>query len=571
MFNRKASSHCPYEMRFGVTGHRAPKTDNSAARIEVAVRRLLDRVHATLHRKYSLPMAWTIVSPLARGADRIVTGVVLERPDSHLDVVIPFDLEEYRRDFGSQDDLAEFDGLLFRGRNLQVNPLPNVDGDLSVVSKEDRDEGYVRVGESVVDSGEILIAVWDGEPSQGQGGTADVVRYAADRGRVVLWIDAVNPEAPPRVVESVQLDGEALTTVCRPFPERAEDLSSSYCQQGAYCADGGLSVSRFHRALAAQRAWFKQAVKSAGLPVARIMTATGPILNEFVRADVLATGYQRLHLGAVNGILLSAAVGVTAALVQQMFLPGAPWLTLIEIAAMVAVLTCWLCDRRLSWHQKWLHDRYLAERLRTALFTTVARLGREQEQGDPLPFYRGPRHWLNDVVDRLRSDAAESIRELPLSFESLKKFLTNSWIADQKRFHERNAKRQHRNAVVWHRIGVGLFVATLLLAILHYIQTSGQPSASRWTIGHLEIAFLAIILPVWAGTIHAVAAQLELERIAERSGRMSRVLARVAHRMQYVHDGRHLRSVAKETAELMKVENHEWWVLLSFQDVRLQA
>jgi hypothetical protein len=565
------SSHHPYELRLGVTGHRNAKVEHSAERVGAAVRHLLDRVQAVLHRKYSNPIAWTIVSPLARGADRIVARAVLERAEAHLDVVTPFDRDEYRRDFSSPADLAEFDELLARCRHFQENPVPNADGDDTRISREDRDEGYVRVGESVVDSGEILIAVWDGEPRQGKGGTADIVKYAADRGRVVLWIDAVNPEAPPRVVQSVVLDGEELTVHCRAFPERAEELSSGFCQQGAYCVDRGLRTSRFHRSFSHERARFKQALEDSGLPEPEILAATEPILHEYVRADLLAAFYQKVHSAAVNGILYSAAIAVTAALVQLMFFPHTPQLILVEVAAMVAVFFCWVFDRGFKWHQKWLHDRYLAERLRTALFTTVAGIRPDTGVGgNPLPFYRGPRHWLNDIVDDLRSKGVDTL--CPVPFEPLKKFLTTSWLAEQRGFHERNARRRHKSARRRHTLGAVLFGGTLLLAVIHYLHASpSAETAKPWLSGHVWTTFGALLLPVWAGTIHAVTSQLELERIAERSRRMKRVLSRVGHRMQYVHDENHLRNVAEETAELMKVENHEWWVLLSFQDVRLQA
>jgi hypothetical protein len=36
----------------------------------------------------------------------------------------------------------------------------------------------------------VLIALWDGQPSRGKGGTAEIVAYARQRGIPVVWIDA---------------------------------------------------------------------------------------------------------------------------------------------------------------------------------------------------------------------------------------------------------------------------------------------------------------------------------------------------------------------------------------------
>jgi hypothetical protein len=64
---------------------------------------------------------------------------------------------------------------------------------------------------------------------------------------------------------------------------------------------------------------------------------------------------------------------------------------------------------------------------------------------------------------------------------------------------------------------------------------------------------------------------MELERVAERSRRMARALEWLAHRAARVQTPDALAEVLHETAELMLVENHEWWVLLSFQDLRLNV
>jgi hypothetical protein len=37
-------------------------------------------------------------------------------------------------------------------------------------------------GRVVVDRSSVLVAAWDGQPSRGLGGTADVVAYARERG-----------------------------------------------------------------------------------------------------------------------------------------------------------------------------------------------------------------------------------------------------------------------------------------------------------------------------------------------------------------------------------------------------
>jgi hypothetical protein len=51
------------------------------------------------------------------------------------------------------------------------------------------EEAYWAAGQRVVGLAEVLLAVWDGTPSQGVGGTADVVAFAGERGvpTTVVW------------------------------------------------------------------------------------------------------------------------------------------------------------------------------------------------------------------------------------------------------------------------------------------------------------------------------------------------------------------------------------------------
>lgn len=55
--------------------------------------------------------------------------------------------------------------------------------------EEPSDEAYLAAGQEVVDLTDTLLAIWDGQPARGLGGTADVVRYARSVGKrvVVIW------------------------------------------------------------------------------------------------------------------------------------------------------------------------------------------------------------------------------------------------------------------------------------------------------------------------------------------------------------------------------------------------
>lgn len=53
------------------------------------------------------------------------------------------------------------------------------------------EDAYLAAGHRVVDQSDIVLAVWNGRPAKGKGGTADVVGYAIRRGVHLIHI---NPE-----------------------------------------------------------------------------------------------------------------------------------------------------------------------------------------------------------------------------------------------------------------------------------------------------------------------------------------------------------------------------------------
>jgi len=116
---------------------------------------------------------------LAAGADQLVADLVLSRGGS-LDAVIPS--QDYSGSFDSEEALAIFQRLIGRARDVSTLPFP-----------EPTEEAFLAAGLVVVERSDHLLAVWDGEPARGLGGTADVVAYARQRGVPVqvVWPEGV--------------------------------------------------------------------------------------------------------------------------------------------------------------------------------------------------------------------------------------------------------------------------------------------------------------------------------------------------------------------------------------------
>jgi hypothetical protein len=115
------------------------------------------------------------ISSLAEGADQIFAEQVLEARGA-LTAVIPSG--GYAATFQTVAARAMYRNL--RGRATEV---------IELAFPGPSENAYWAAGRQVVCLSDVLLAVWDGAPSGGVGGTADVVAFAGERGvpTTVLW------------------------------------------------------------------------------------------------------------------------------------------------------------------------------------------------------------------------------------------------------------------------------------------------------------------------------------------------------------------------------------------------
>lgn len=147
----------------GVTGHQV-LSETTRQLVRSAVRRRLERYRAVRG-----------VTSLAGGADQLFARVVLALGGELLGVI---PARNYESSFSSESDLACFRELLTRCTERVVLPYASPS-----------DAAYWAAGREVVHRCEHMIAVWDGEPAAGLGGTAQVVGYAREHGKdvAVIW------------------------------------------------------------------------------------------------------------------------------------------------------------------------------------------------------------------------------------------------------------------------------------------------------------------------------------------------------------------------------------------------
>jgi hypothetical protein len=198
-------------VRIGVTGHRRLSDERT---LRQSVREVLARLDRLLSHT---PHTFVVVSPLAEGADRLVVREVLAWPEveqlgrHRLEAVLPLPPADYVQDFGTEGSRDEFQALLIRAASVHL-----------IGEAASRTAAYQQAGRRVVQICDVLVAIWDGSPARGQGGSAEIVKYARQAGRSLFWIHAgsgevVEERGSDHTLESLELldaeNGERLRQV----------------------------------------------------------------------------------------------------------------------------------------------------------------------------------------------------------------------------------------------------------------------------------------------------------------------------------------------------------------------
>lgn len=154
--------------RVGLTGHQR-LTDETREKVLVELRDYLSR------------FAFEGICSLAEGADQLFAQTC-EELGAKLTVVVPCD--GYVDTFENPDSRDSYLHFLSYAASIVELGFPTPSED-----------AFLRAGHRVVEDSDVLLAVWNGQPAAGKGGTADVVEYARRSG---LDVHVIWPEGAAR-------------------------------------------------------------------------------------------------------------------------------------------------------------------------------------------------------------------------------------------------------------------------------------------------------------------------------------------------------------------------------------
>jgi hypothetical protein len=481
----------------GVTGHRAEvlpedsvpvlreRVGDVLRQIEEAGRDLLERERDCFA---GLPPKLRFVSPIADGADQIAAEVALDL-GWELEVVLPFERADYRASLANHGARERFDALMSRAACLLELP-----GDPSHTL-----DAYVMTGRATVAHCDVLIAVWDGLPPRGRGGTGEVVQLALTRGTAIvhvplapggdtriLW-SAFDPTVvtvadDPNVARPLERsDVDALLTglLMPPPNEQEQDFLKRFLRERLRRIRARIEypllltaagVRRFsardfttrHAEAQIRDEWRRY---RAGCVDAHNISAPIDMLEEtYSWADSLATHFaQTYRSGHIFNFVLG---GVAVCLGLAAFM--APHLrfeeTAFELLITLAIILNAVIGKRQEWHRRWLDYRQLAERLRPMRSLKLLGIAAPDPPGtetNPVP-----KRWLDWYASGIwRAMGCPSGTIDRACAERLGRAIADHEVGPQVGYHERNAVQIRLLDHRLEQIGFVLFTATVVVTI----------------------------------------------------------------------------------------------------------
>jgi hypothetical protein len=188
----------------GISGHRWNKIPADAAprvaRQLASVFMEIDQaIRGEFERDGGRPPVLRLVANLAEGADQMA---VASRPAGWLlHAILPFPRARYENDFAPANATGGVDR-----RPGFLAALAQADSIVELPGANDAVQSYEQAGECMLRESDLLVAVWDGLPGSGRGGTQAVIAQAMSLALPVIWIRSDRDEVPTVLSAATQSD-----------------------------------------------------------------------------------------------------------------------------------------------------------------------------------------------------------------------------------------------------------------------------------------------------------------------------------------------------------------------------
>lgn len=563
----------------GVTGHIDLRKEDVES-LEKAVTELLG------HLRSEFPETpFLVISSLAEGADRLVARVAVDRFGASLHVPLPMPRELYKTDF--KDDggrsVEEFDRLM---GVASVTTLPLVSGNTLesiAAAGPARDHQYAQAGAYIVRHCRVLVALWNGKPSDSECGTQAVVRWAlegvpAAYARPPGPLDILETPLVYHVVTPREEDPDTFGERFKWAPHDARSISGA--RKEALFHDAAIRLNAFNRDVTLYARQAREAIEKHkawvlfGEIQQRLAQDQRHLLQLYGQADTFAIKYRDASDRTLAALVVLALIAVAAFELYAHIAPGFGGLLVLYPAALFAAIVLHrFATRVLRVQDKHLDYRALAEGLRVQIFWNLA--GVDAEAADH--YLRNQQNELGWIRDGLRAASLTAVlqqsAERPAErapFRDLE-IVLERWVKNQSSFFDKATGRDDRKARRAHLgITVILWLAVLFafgVALSHlwidWRNAHEHGPRSVATVHHALIVVLGL-LPAFAAGVGAFSEFMAYSAQAKRYGWMSALFQRAFDRLNVMlnqNDDSAARGLLFELGKEALAENAAWVLL----------
>ena len=446
-------------------------------------------------------------SSVAIGGDTIFAEALLSCGLPWM-ALLPHPEHDFKNDF-TESDWATTSALLQRALRVQS---------LSEKKGTDRDLAYLECGILVVEEADLVVAVWDGKPARGVGGTADIVAIVRNSSKPLILIDP----------DSLVVQRERLS------PEVLSDPEINYLNEVANREGVLLSAN------AKPEERVRRLFENVDAKAARI----APRFRRWVAASVIMNG-----LAAIL-----TAIGIAFELTSVV-------LSAITFILMATATIAVLLIKKKKAHWKWIRCRVASEICRSALATWKL-----PDVADPV--------WFNQLAGF--GGLAKTLRLLKLTDRTCQVQNIAEWREsyltgriDQQIDYFRHRRKQFSLGLsiltfsFWTFSAVGIGRA-ILTASVFGVGPILSLTPSQFFAWHTLEFLLPIALPLAAGCTLSLISIFDLNRQLSRSRAMESLLMTARDQIAKCESGASLRRAVEHTENAFAGEVFEWFTLFRY-------
>ena len=375
-------------IKIGITGPSNIHNDNT---VRERVKKILLKIDEYLSWT---PYQLIVISPLAEGADQIVTKEIMKFKASENTLKPSLEIISQRKLNEDSEELNKLINLSTSKRTL--NDVLNDE----IYKRVAND--YTHAGQLVVDKCDCLIAVWDENKSK-NGDTASIVGYARVNSIPIFIIN-------PNISEKTREDNTISFW---------DDLNylNIYNNENVNTEELNKEINKKEEDLL-EKVELKDSEKNL---------IKNNIIIHLAKANLLSMHYQKWHYRSVNLVYYFSAGAVAIVTLQLLFFPEFPQISVLEAGMMITIILLYYWNKKQKWHRKWIDYRYLAERLRAANIFAIS--GLDCHVLEHLPHQRSGDDWTLQAYNSIYQKQLISPCN-KLDFEQKREFILNNWIED---------------------------------------------------------------------------------------------------------------------------------------------